>query len=107
VSHYYEKLKMDKTFKTWDNNPEEDNLEDRVLVLEQLENALIDNDDRVEMPPPSTAMVPLTKTPVAIVVASCSIPLPFASTQLPLPSAPLPPCGGSRNNRGGAKRKET
>jgi hypothetical protein len=49
---------MDKSYKTWDNNPEEDNLEDGVLVLEQLENALIDDDDHVEMPPPSTAMVP-------------------------------------------------
>jgi hypothetical protein len=62
---------MDKTFKTWDNNPEEDNLEDGALVLEQLDNCLIDDDDHVEMPPPSTAMVPLTRTPAAAIGASC------------------------------------
>jgi hypothetical protein len=37
-------------------------LEDGLLVLEQLENALMDDDDCVEMPPPSTAMVPLLST---------------------------------------------
>jgi hypothetical protein len=70
---------MDKTFTTWDNNPKEDNLEDVVLVLEQLENALID-DDHVKIPTPSTIMVPLTKTPVVTIWASCSIPLPSTST---------------------------
>jgi hypothetical protein len=45
LSHYCEESKMDKTYKTWDNNPKEDNLEDGVLVLEQLENAFIDDDD--------------------------------------------------------------
>jgi hypothetical protein len=40
---------MDKNLKRWDNNPEEDNLEDGVLLLEQLENALLDDDDRVEL----------------------------------------------------------
>jgi hypothetical protein len=56
---------MDKAYKTWDNNPKEDNLEDGALVLEQLENALFYDDDRGEMPPPSTAMVTLTRTPAA------------------------------------------
>jgi hypothetical protein len=41
LSHYYEEVNIDKNLKTWDNNPEEDNLEDGVLVLEQLENALV------------------------------------------------------------------
>lgn len=35
---------MDKAYKTWDNNPKEDNLEDRALVLEQLESSLFDDD---------------------------------------------------------------
>jgi hypothetical protein len=38
LSHYCE-AKMDKNLKRWDNNPEEDNLEDGVLLVEQLENA--------------------------------------------------------------------
>jgi hypothetical protein len=40
---------MDKNLKHWENNPEEDNLEDGVLLLEQLENALLNDDDHVEM----------------------------------------------------------
>jgi hypothetical protein len=96
---------MDTSYKSWDYNREEDNLEDRLLVLEQLENALIDDDDRVEMPSPSIAMVPLTRTPTAVVKVSFSVPLPSTSTQLPHALAPLPPCGGSQDNRGGAKRK--
>lgn len=79
-------------------------MEDGALVLEQLENALINDDDRGEMPPPSTSMVSLTKTPAATIRDSCSIPLP-----LPPASDQLPPHGGSQGNRGGpggAKRKE-
>jgi len=37
-------------------------LEDGVFFLEQLENALMDDDDHVEMPPPSTVMVPMSRT---------------------------------------------
>jgi hypothetical protein len=50
----------------WDYNPEEDNLEDGALVLEELGNALLDEDDRAEMPPPSVrshGQPPLTSTP--------------------------------------------
>jgi hypothetical protein len=42
---------MDQNLRCWDNNPEEDNLEDGVLLLEQLECVLLDDDDHVEMPP--------------------------------------------------------
>jgi hypothetical protein len=49
LSHYCEEAKMNKILKSWDNNPEEDNLEDEVLFFEQLENALMDDDDRVEI----------------------------------------------------------
>lgn len=91
---------MDKSYKTWDYNLEEDNLEDGALVLEQLENALIDIDDCSKMPLPSTAMVPLTRTLVTTIGASCPIPLPLSPT-----SDPLPPQGDSLGNHGGAKRK--
>jgi hypothetical protein len=100
---------MDKNLKSWDNNPEEDNLEDGVLLLEQLENALMDDDDRVEMPPPSTAMVPMSRTPATTLGASSSVPRPptSASTQFRPSPAPLPPRGGPCNSHGGAgKRKE-
>jgi hypothetical protein len=96
---------MDKNLNTWDNNLEEDYLEDGVLVLEKLENALMDDDDHVEMTPPSTAMVPMSRTPAKAVGASSSITLPSGS-QLHNALAPLPPHGGSRSNRSGVKRKE-
>jgi hypothetical protein len=51
LSHYCEEAKMDKNLKHWDNNPKEHNLEDGVFLLEQLENALLDDDDRVELRP--------------------------------------------------------
>ena len=35
---------MDNTFKTWDINQEEDNLEDGVLVLKQVKSAIFYND---------------------------------------------------------------
>jgi hypothetical protein len=52
-----------KTLKSWENNLEEDNLEDGMFLLDQLENVILDDDVHVEMPPPSTAMVPMSRTP--------------------------------------------
>jgi hypothetical protein len=66
LSHYCEDPTIDKANKMWDYNPEEDNLEDGALVLEELENALLDEDDRAKMPPPSArshGRPPLTSTP--------------------------------------------
>jgi hypothetical protein len=53
--------------KHWDNHLEEDNLEDGVMLLEKLENALFDDDDHAEMPPPITtqSLVPMFRTPAA------------------------------------------
>jgi hypothetical protein len=67
LSNYYEEAKEDKKLKLWDNHPKEDNLEDGVMLLEQLENALFDDDDHVEMPPLATtrSLVPLFRTPTA------------------------------------------
>ena len=41
LSHYCEDAKSNKDLLIWDKNPEEPNLEDGVLRLEQLEDALI------------------------------------------------------------------
>jgi hypothetical protein len=54
--------------KRWDNHLEEDNLEDGVMLLEKLENALFDDDHHhAEIPPPATtqSLVPLFRTPAA------------------------------------------
>jgi hypothetical protein len=99
LSHYCEEAKMDQNLRRWDNNPEEDNLEDGVLLLEQLEGVLLDDDDHVEMPPPSSARVPMSRIPATAVGASSSAPSqPSASTSA------LPPRGGPRSTRGGGRR---
>ena len=66
---------MDQNLRRWDNNPEEDNLEDGVFLLEQLERVLLDDDDHVEMPPPSSARVPMSRIPATTLGASSSVPL--------------------------------
>jgi hypothetical protein len=98
LSHYYEDPIIDKANKMWDYNPEEDNLEDGALVLEELENALLDEDDRAEMPPPSArshGRPPLTNTP----------PVPaLEGPSHSVASSSLPPCVPPRGNRGGGRR---
>jgi hypothetical protein len=102
LSHYCEEAKEDKNLKCWDNHPEEDNLEDGVMLLEQLENALFDDDDHVEMPPPATtqSLVPLFKTPAAGALSLSIHSAQFRPSQAP----PLPPRGGIHNNCVGGRR---
>ena len=58
LSHYCDDATSNKDLKVWNRYLEEPNLEDGVLRLEQLDDALIhDDDDRVEMPPPSGPMI--------------------------------------------------
>jgi hypothetical protein len=97
LSQYCEE---DKNLKRWDNHPEEDNLEDGVMLLEQLENALFYDDDHAEMPPPATiqSLVPLFRTP-AVGASSSSI-AQFRPSQAP----PLPPRGGTGGNCVGGRR---
>ena len=55
LTHYCERAKTDRSYVTWDNNPEEHNLEDGALTLERLEEELLgDKDDHAAatMPPP-------------------------------------------------------
>jgi hypothetical protein len=85
LSHYYEESKTNTSCKSWDYNPEEYNLEDGVLILEQMENDLINDDNHVGIPPPSTAMIPLTDS-------NCSNrDFMFSSTSIyKLPPTPTP-----------------
>jgi hypothetical protein len=99
LSHYCKEAQMDQNMRRWDNNPEEDNLEDGVLLLEQLEGVLLDDDDHVEMGPPSSARAPMSRIPATTVGASSSAQFqPSASTSA------LPPRGGPRGTRGGGRR---
>lgn len=61
LTHYCERARSNRAYITWDNNPEEDNLEDGALHLEQLEAEILDDEDEAvattstAMPPPSTS----------------------------------------------------
>jgi hypothetical protein len=99
---------MDKNLKHWDNNAKKDNLEDGLLLLEQLENALLHDDDNVEMQPPSTVMVPVSMISATALGASSSLSTRLSTSTSaqfrPSQEAPLPPQGGQRSNRGGGRR---
>ena len=108
LSHYCDDAKSNKYLKVWDKYLEEANLEDGVLRLEQLEDALIhDDDDQVDMPPPTGPLLPRFhgSTPTSG-ASSSSIVVP----QLPQPPSsslpPGPPHGGPlpRTLRGGRRR---
>ena len=66
LSRYCDRAYEDPTYKIWDNHPEDDNLEDGIVHLEELEEELIRDEDEaaaVAMPPPpppssSSARVP-------------------------------------------------
>ena len=63
LTHYCERAKTDRSYVTWDNNPEEHNLEDGALTLERLEEELLGNEDdhaaaTATMPPPSSTLFP-------------------------------------------------
>eukprot|EP00253_Pinus_taeda_P019274 PITA_19274 len=64
LSHYCDRAYEDPTYKIWDNHPEDDNLEDGTIHLEELEEELIRDEDEAAaaaMPPPpssSSARVP-------------------------------------------------
>ena len=68
LTHYCERAKNDRSYITWDNNTEDNNLEDVALVLEHLEDELLDDDDHhataiVEMPLPPLPLA--SQTPFA------------------------------------------
>jgi hypothetical protein len=100
--HYCEEAKEDKNLKRRDNHPEEDNLEDRVMLLKQLENVLFYNDSHVEMPPPTTtqSLVPLFRTPAVRASFSSIHSAQFHPSHAP----PLPPRGGTCENRVGGRK---
>jgi hypothetical protein len=89
---------MDKNLRRWDKNLKEDNLEDGVFLLEQLESVLLDDDDHVEMPPPSSARVPMSRIPATTIGTSSSAPL-----QPPTSTFGLPPRGVPHSTRGGGR----
>ena len=45
LSHYYDATKNDRTYLTWDNNPEEVDLKDEAIALECLEVELLGDQD--------------------------------------------------------------
>jgi hypothetical protein len=74
-------------------------VEYEVFLLEQLESVILDDDDHFEMPPRSSAMVPMSKILATTIGASSSAPSQtYASTST------LPPCGGPHNTCSNGRR---
>ena len=72
LTHYCEQAKTDRPYLTWDNNPEEHNLEDGALTLERLDGELLgDEDDHAAaattMPPPPLSPGSTSQPPPALV----------------------------------------
>ena len=63
LTHYCDAAKSNRSFVTWDNNPEEANLEEGAIALEHLEVELLGDDDDANaaseiqsaLPPPSSS----------------------------------------------------
>ena len=100
LSHYCEAAKNDRTLLTWENNPEEANVEDGAIALERLEDELLGDHEgdphpmhTSEMPPPTTSrftdvgVLPLASQHSAIRGGHSS------SSHVPrsLPASPIPP----------------
>ena len=58
LSHYYDRANEDQSYRVWDNNPEDDNLEDGMVHMEELEAEIFRDDDEASAPPPHTGPVP-------------------------------------------------
>ena len=55
LSHYCDRANEDPTYKIWDNHPEDDNLEDGIVHIEELEEELVRDENEAAaaaMPPP-------------------------------------------------------
>ena len=58
LSHYCDWAYDIQSYKDWDNNPEDDNLEDGTVNMEELEAELFRDDDEALAAPPHTGPVP-------------------------------------------------
>ena len=74
LSHYCDRAYEDPTYKIWDNHPEDDNLEDGIVHMEELEDELVRDEAEAAAatmppPPPSSSssrgpiLVPLLSPP--------------------------------------------
>ena len=53
LSHYCDQAYEDLSYKVWDNNPEDDNLEDNTIHLEELEAEILRHEDEATTVMPS------------------------------------------------------
>ena len=52
LSHYCDRANEDPTYRIWNNHPEDDNLEDGIVHIEELEEELVRDEDDASMPSP-------------------------------------------------------
>ena len=93
LSHYCDRANEDQSYRVWDNNPEDDNLEDGTLHLEELEAELYRDDDEALAAPPHTGPVPPSTGSSAGASASASATSRY-HTIVPLQIQPPPSSRG-------------
>ena len=96
LSHYCDRAYEDQSYKVWDNNPKDDNLEDGTVQMEELEVELLRDDDEASaaMPPPHTGPVPPSSSSAGVsasarypTIVPLQIQPPPTSSRGPLPSS--------------------
>jgi len=90
LSHYCDWTYEDPTYKIWDNHPEDDNLEDGIVHIEELEEELVRDENEAV----AAAMPPLPPPPPSSSSARGPSLVPLLS---PPPSTPSR--GGSSSGR--------
>jgi len=90
LSHYCDRAYEDPTYKIWDNHPEDENLEDGIVHIEELEEELVRDEDEAA----AAAMPPPPPPP-----PSCSSARGLSLVPLLSPPPSTPSRGGSSSGR--------
>ena len=70
LSHYCDRAYEDQSYKVWDNNPEDDNLEEDTVHMEELEAELLRDDDEASTTPPHTGPIPLSSSSAGAIASA-------------------------------------
>jgi len=73
LSHYCDRANEDPTYKIWDNHPEDDNLEDGIVHMEELEDELVRDEAEAAaatMPPPPPPSSSSSRGPILVPLLS-------------------------------------
>eukprot|EP00253_Pinus_taeda_P036224 PITA_36224 len=103
LSHYCDWAYEDPTYKIWDNHPEDHDLEDGTIHLEELEAKLLrdDDDTTTTMPPPPSSSSVNARVPTSFPLFPPPPPSSSSVSARVSTSFPLPPPPPSTSSHGG------